>query len=171
MNKQIFYLLVLFFAFSISSTAQNLYVHLNSGVTNTYPTSDVKKITFSGTDMNLIKTDGSTLTWAISDVKKYTYSTTVGIEEKDILSSSNTVVYPNPSTGKFKIDYTLNQDDEISISLYQMNGTLVETYISEKQFQGQHTIDCENSNLGAGTYLIKFQSRNNILVKKLIITK
>ena len=171
MNRQVFYLIVMFLAVSLSSTAQNLYVHFNSGTTNQYPISDVRKITFSGSDMNLVKTDGSVLTWALSDVRKYTYDLNVGVVEKDEILSQDVLVYPNPSNGQFKIDYQVEKTGKLNITLFAMNGTLVEVLVSKEQNKGSYSLNWENNSLQAGTYFIRIQTAKELVVKKLIIVK
>ncbi len=171
MKKQFFLLALTLMAISFSTMAQTLNIHLNDGTVNNYPISVIQKFTVSGTDMNLVKTDGSTLTFAISDIRKYTYTITVDIDTPNQEAEADVLVYPNPAVTQFNLNYTLPKAQEVNVSLYEMNGKLIQTVVSEKQAEGEHSIKMNNPSLKAGVYLIKLQTENKLSVKKIIITK
>ena len=52
---------------------QSIYVEETNGTLTQIPLNQVQKITFSGTDMVLHKTDASTITWATTGIQKYYY--------------------------------------------------------------------------------------------------
>lgn len=76
----------------------------------------------------------------------------------------NIEIYPNPSNGVF----TLNSDN-INVLKYSISN-IYGQYIEKTGtiVNGQNTIDA--SKLSSGTYLIRIESNNGIIVKKIVIT-
>ena len=167
--KKILVLLSIVF-FIANTNAQSIYIYFNNGNINEYILSTVDKITFSGTNMLLHKTDESVLTWPISDIRKYTYDVSTLVENTiDNNSKMDVLIYPNPSTKDFSIDYKLDKPSEINISILSLNGSLIETILSEKKSKGEYSIKWENKNLKSGIYFIKIRNNNSSETKKVII--
>ena len=79
------------------------------------------------------------------------------------------LIYPNPSINKFSIDYKLTKSSKINISLLSLNGSLIETILSEEKNKGEYSIKWENNNLKPGIYFIKIRNNNSSETKKVII--
>ncbi len=100
----------------------------------------------------------------------YTWTAIQNNEVTDQLVS----VFPNPSTGKFTLEINLNQQDEVSISVYDMTGRLVDFSTEEFGRSGKYLISRDLSNTtgsgtGNGLYIIKVRVGNNTYLKKLIL--
>lgn len=165
---------VILLAFGIITSLQaqqSIYVEWNNGNVDQIPLSEVQKITFSGTDMILHKTDVTTITWSTADVKKYYYDATTNIESNEIANSLDVLIYPNPSNGNFNLKYEVNKTSEIKILLSDITGKIIEVLLLDNKQTGNHTLKFQKQDLSSGTYLIKIMNKNNLTTKKLIILK
>lgn len=90
---------------------------------------------------------------------------TVSIEE--FISQPFVSSYPNPFTASNTIEFTLDENSRIQISIYNSIGEMV--YDSEKYFeQGNHKILWSPSHLPAGMYFAVLRSKKGVDVIKLI---
>ncbi len=170
MKKRTIILVVMLFVAVISTKAQqSIFVEEVGGNLTEVPLSSVQKVTFSGNDMLLYKTDGNVLTWATSNVQKYYYGLTTQV--KNIESNNiSCLVYPNPSKGNFNIDYQIEEKSIVIFSIFTLEGQELEKRIIDNTSYGKRTISF-NMNLVPGTYIVKIQNGKNLVTKQLIILK
>ena len=64
-------------------------------------------------------------------------------------------VSPNPSDDEFAIEYSLDQTQQISIGVYDLQGRLIEEIFSGTETDGNIMVIWSGRNLPDGTYLIK----------------
>lgn len=80
-------------------------------------------------------------------------------------------LYPNPFVQDIKIEYTLKEETEVNINLFDVNGRLIRNIVDNKvQFSGSYscTIDGGVDNLTSGIYFIEFKFDNLLYFKKVI---
>lgn len=78
-------------------------------------------------------------------------------------------VYPNPSQGRFNIDYQLQEAASIRMDLYNLQGQRVRQLIQGKQQEkGNHTFEFQDHSLPSGVYYINLYKDNTKLVKKIV---
>ncbi len=75
-------------------------------------------------------------------------------------------VFPNPSNGKVKIQYTLQKTEDISIDLYSVLGNKIDNIVNEKQELGVYIQDYELPS--GGTYFVKCHVNGVVITKKII---
>jgi len=81
-------------------------------------------------------------------------------------------VSPNPSAGDVKFGYSLETSGEISISLYTMQGSKIQTMMSNKyHLPGLHSSQLSVSDLSAGVYFLEFTKGNVRQVEKVVVVK
>ena len=80
-------------------------------------------------------------------------------------------VYPNPFNPTVTIDYNLSNDIEISISVYNLKGALVDRLFKGKIVSGNHQIDWVPTNISSGIYVLRFESKSTIFNKKITYLK
>ncbi len=70
--------------------------------------------------------------------------------------------YPNPSGDKSQIDFTISQQSEVTIELFDVTGRFIRTIVSEQYAAGRHTVEINDLNmLPHGTYFYKMSVINN----------
>ncbi|WP_299222073.1 G8 domain-containing protein [uncultured Aquimarina sp.] len=69
----------------------------------------------------------------------------------------NMVVYPNPLNSNSVLEYTLLQDQLVSITMYDMLGRKVRKIISEEQEAGIHSIPLDNIPVQSGLYALNIE--------------
>lgn len=127
-------------------------------------------ITFDNTYNNQLFSTylGFTPTQVIFDPHKWLVAYLQGITtstEEEILD--NTILFPNPSDGKFTImgDKNIKID---GVKVFTMNGKLV---FEQKKFKSNTSQIEINSGLSSGLYIVKIMSDNGIIEKKISIVK
>ncbi|HPV57275.1 MAG TPA: metallophosphoesterase, partial [Tenuifilaceae bacterium] len=58
----------------------------------------------------------------------------------------NISIYPNPFNNEVKIDFNLSKEDNINISIYNINGQLVKTLLNKKMLPGKYTAKWDGTN-------------------------
>jgi len=83
-------------------------------------------------------------------------------EIDDIKSNNPKIgVYPNPFNNEVKIDFNLSKEQNINISIYNINGQLIKTVLNKKVLQGKYTVKWDGTNnsdqrMEYGIYLYRF---------------
>jgi N-acetylmuramoyl-L-alanine amidase len=89
-----------------------------------------------------------------------------------LTSSSNMVVYPNPTDGtSLNLLYGTNKRSTLNISLFNFNGQLINQTSTKELDSGKHEIDLSYmmNELGAGHYILIMENEEGRQTKKLII--
>ncbi len=84
--------------------------------------------------------------------------------------------YPNPFNSSTIINYTLPKISYVNLSIYNLNGVLINTLINQLQTPGIKSIKWNGINknqdfVSAGIYIYKIQSENFVSTKKMIFLK
>ena len=80
--------------------------------------------------------------------------------------TADIAVYPNPVKDIIKIDISSDKADKASISITDMSGKLVYSKTSVDITEGMNNPGINASSLKAGTYIIKIQLSDDVVVKK-----
>ena len=99
----------------------------------------------------------ATLTVNLIDDKTYA-SNTIQLQQNE----------PNPCLKSTTIKYFIPENTKIKITLYDNNANLLKTLIDSYQTIGSHNLELDCSNLPAGNYYYKLETKQNILTRKLI---
>lgn len=80
--------------------------------------------------------------------------------------------YPNPFNSSTKISYRLNnQNQKVVISIYDVNGNLIEKLFDRVQSEGTHSFTWNASNYSSGTYYGKLSVDGLVKTIKLVYLK
>jgi hypothetical protein len=145
--------------------AQTLYVKESSGIQTPYSLSDVQKMTFSGGNLTIQKTDNATGVYALSGLRYLNFidlSTSI-TEQLLRLRNANLIAYPNPVNDLLNIDLT-GVESEGTISVLTLEGKL----LHEQKYNGANTVTLNLSQLPQGIYLCRYVSKTEIKVVKII---
>lgn len=94
----------------------------------------------------------------------------VGISTPQNIVSYEFVIYPNPNNGFAKFEYTLPQNENISISIVNYTGQEVANPIkNENCIKGKYFYLFENQLLTSGIYFVILKTEKQIITQKMII--
>lgn len=79
--------------------------------------------------------------------------------------------YPNPFNPVTNIKFSLPEQTQLKINLYNMLGELVATIAQGTYVSGYHLVTLNASNLPSGTYIYRLESNEFVQVKKLLLLK
>ena len=116
-----------------------------------------------------------TYTVTVTDVNGCTETETVTVDDFDFVSTTridyitNLSIYPNPTSNNAVIDLELSQNADVAVSIYTVTGVLVQDFGKENTSKATHIVDV--TAYPAGMYLVRFVVDNQIVTKKLLVTK
>ena len=80
--------------------------------------------------------------------------------------------YPNPSNGEVVLSYYLNENQPISIALYDMKGTLIKPLVNQALYTaGNHKLAFNVAQLPAGSYIIRLSNSEMRLTRPLVVSQ
>lgn len=87
-------------------------------------------------------------------------SATIQTETKDVvldtpLELSLNQNYPNPFSTSTTVSYTIPQESEVQLAVYDVLGRRVQVPVFERQPAGTHTVVIEGSNMASGIYFVR----------------
>lgn len=150
--------------------AQSIDFDYTDGTNTSYNIDDVRKITFDADVMNLHFLDGSVYSWNVSTVGNFQYDETSLIVEELIntVNAWEITVFPNPTSNYLQVRFNLPTEDEITISLYDVQGKILLVKHFGKHVSGMHQRTLDLTNVTEGTYVCRIVSQNNSITKKII---
>lgn len=78
-------------------------------------------------------------------------------------------MYPNPTNGNTTLAFNLEQDQNVTVQVYNMLGEVVYSTNEGTLSTGQHTIMINGSTLNNAVYLVKLTTDSGVTVQRLII--
>lgn len=93
-----------------------------------------------------------------------------GINENET-QVENLLVYPNPSSGTFSIEYTLLESTDIAFSITDVLGRVIYSTNHKSQSKGLHHLQINSVLTENGIYTIGIRSNDHIVNRKLVISK
>ena len=152
-------------AFSIK--AQSVHFNFTDGTSSSYSLEDVRKVTYDSDMMNIYLLDGSIYSWNLSAIGNYQYSDSP-INIANLLSTWEASIYPNPTNKLLHINFNLPEENEITITLFDLQGKLVVEKALGKKPPGENQEVLDISTLLNGTYICRIISENTTITKKVI---
>ena len=101
-------------------------------------------------------------------------ATRVDVEPVDLIHSHTFQihpVYPNPFNSSTNISYQLIKAQQVSISVFSIDGKKIADLINQIQSQGEYQLKWDTGGLPTGTYIIRFQVGSNSEIRKCILMK
>jgi len=80
-------------------------------------------------------------------------------------------MYPNPTNNNTNLAFNLDQDQNVTVQVYNMLGEVVYTANEGMLSSGQHTIMINGSTLNNGVYLVRLATDNGLTVQRLLIQR
>jgi len=79
--------------------------------------------------------------------------------------------YPNPFNPSTTIRYTVPQQGQVKLNVYNSLGQQVKTLVSEEKGKGSYEVVFNASNLPSGTYFYRLQTGTTVETKKMLLLK
>lgn len=79
--------------------------------------------------------------------------------------------YPNPFNPETKIKFEIPQSDFVNLTVYDLNGRLIEELVNEKLSGGTYEVNFTAKNLTSGIYFYQINSTSFSQTKKMILVK
>jgi len=122
------------------------------------------------------ETDGGCLITDLdyqSDYSQYDCSANLLSSNKNIIPQNFGIhqIYPNPFNPTIAIDYSLTQNSDVQISIYDINGRLITTLIHEFQIEGYHSITWDAASYSSGIYFLNMSAGEIAETKKIVLIK
>ena len=79
--------------------------------------------------------------------------------------------YPNPFNASTVIEYSLKQDEHVTIDIYDLLGRKVETLVDTDQQAGLHRVIWQADNMPSGVYFYKIEAGEFVKTRKMMLLK
>jgi hypothetical protein len=155
--KLIFFLLLSF----TGGYAQNtLNLMEKSGTQTPFTLNSVRKLTFTGGNITVNKTDGNSITYVLGDIQYLSF-----IDQTSIVSemvnreNSSLLIYPNPVINQLQICYLSKNSGNVQVKITNIQGVVFhqQTTISQN---GTNHIMIPVSELPGGLYICQLLKGN-----------
>jgi hypothetical protein len=80
----------------------------------------------------------------------------------------NLVVYPNPTTGEFNINFTVKESGRVKLYIIDSKGELKKVILDKKMPAGTYTYSSNITNFAAGIYIATLQENKDARASKII---
>lgn len=156
-------------------------VQLPTGTYNITNQTVVIDLNFNFININQLTTGQPVVVWAETDAS----SEKTALQIRLLLASPNDVDesqlsldkyileqnYPNPFNPSTTISFTIPDDQQAVLKVYNSIGEEVTTLVNTKMSKGTHKINFDAKGLSSGLYFYRLESGNQILVRKMILLK
>jgi hypothetical protein len=106
---------------------------------------------------------------------------TIAVYLKDLIQDPIVVIdspakiniqnYPNPFNPSTLISFTLPEQTDVQLKIYDVLGNEVATLVSENKPAGRYEVEWNASNLPSGVYIYQLVAGTNIQMKKMLLLK
>jgi len=79
--------------------------------------------------------------------------------------------YPNPFNPTTTIRYDIPEASNVTLTIYNMNGQIIERLIDQKQEPGSYSVNWNAGNVSTGAYICQIQADGFQQVKKMLLIK
>lgn len=112
--------------------------------------------------------------WDISTTITRGYSNDIetAIKSVEILATPLELkCYPNPFKNSMSIQFTLENTENVVLSVYDLQGVLIEQLENKQLSQGQYEYNFNPGNAKSGIYILRMQTANSVNNKKIAYVK
>jgi len=108
-----------------------------------------------------------------SETFSFEIGSVVKIEENEILPQEYSLKqnYPNPFNPVTTISYDLPRDSDVTLTIYDIAGRMIETLVDQKQNGGRYTVQWDASSKSSGVYFYKISTGEFQQVRKCLLVK
>jgi hypothetical protein len=92
-------------------------------------------------------------------------------EMHSVLETFLTEIYPNPASGSVTIEFTLSQQGEVTLEIFDVTGRFVTTIERNLFEEGDNEVNWDASVLNQGIYLLKMTAGDYSAIKRISVIK
>ncbi len=82
------------------------------------------------------------------------------------------LIYPNPFRKESTVNFTLDENDRVTIKLYDVQGREIRSLVESKEMQsGDHVFEFDRQELDGGFYLVQLISKKGLFAKEVILVE
>lgn len=152
--KKLLTLFILMVA-TLSVSAQHIIVLKTDNGSQAVELQKFRRMTFSGTTVNIMQTDGNVASADMSDITRIYFGDYTGIENVDFNGGKELVAYISPD------EIAVNCEAGKEIAIYNVSGTMVLKEIQDSE-GGRVSI----ANLPKGIYLLRANGQTVKIIKR-----
>jgi photosystem II stability/assembly factor-like uncharacterized protein len=164
---------------SVLDIAGNIYICGNGGVfkstnngvsfTNTGITTSGNQIVNVGTRMYAAMTGASTGgVWIYNDTSLTGINPVGNVAPRNYELKQN---YPNPFNPSTNIEFSIPDDDFVSVKVFDIMGREIKTLVNERLKAGKYSLMFNGTGLSSGVYFYKFYSGKTSIQKSMVLIK
>lgn len=133
---------------------------------------DLRMLTY---EFVILEVNGASCEFAIDDI--YWESGTTGISDNEIEESSAKAEislqenYPNPFSSETTINYTIDNELPVTMTIHDITGHVVKTLVKQTQSAGNHTVKWTTDHESPGLYFCKLTAGSYTEVIKCVLKK
>ena len=136
-------------------SAQHIIVLKSENAAQAVELQKFRRMTFSGTTVNLMQTDGAVSSVDMSDITRIYFGDFTGITNVDFNGGKDLVSYISSD------EIAVNCEAGEEITIYNVSGTMV-----QKEIQGSEGGSVSIANLPKGIYLLRANGQTVKIIKK-----
>ncbi|MBL8025148.1 MAG: T9SS type A sorting domain-containing protein [Fibrobacteres bacterium] len=169
-------LIISVFLVTLSNAGFNLSVVNTIGQIDEYPLTEIKRITFDSTHINIDAL--SQKSYLFSSIRKFSFLD-ANVRNESIITSNDSIqltVYPNPTNPDAVIRFQQRSNEPVDLFIYNPKGQLVRTWHFTSPQRKINTIkwnalDKNGSRVSSGTYIVCLKNGTANLFTRLTILK
>lgn len=115
--------------------------------------------------------DGTDAAWV--DYILFPPISSPGVDVQNVDKNINNIVlFPNPTSNSLNIAYRLNDNQNVTIQVFDYNGRLLNTLTeNEMQMQGANSATLNTSSLSSGIYFITIKTDKTVITQRFSVVK
>lgn len=161
------------FASALSCSAQNLIVDANEFGTQLYSLNTLRKITFSDDSMQVYLQNGQVDNWSKTDVRFMVFDADpLAQSVTENINLKNVNVYPNPSEGILKVEWTSLEKGNTNFEVLDVNGKSIFKHSISVLNPGKQIAKIDlPASMKNGVYFLKVNQNYTTRYQKVIVQK
>jgi len=106
-------------------------------------------------------------------LSEYSIPTSIHSDDRQLINDTYHLLhnYPNPFNSATTIEYVIDQDSPVELSIFDIDGRLINVLLREVQKAGKYSIDWLPEEIASGIYIICLKTNAIQLHKKVVFLK